>query len=164
MGHLLATANPQAAEHINNPPPLPRVGASVVYWPRPGERRAGRLEVPAFVTRRDADNGLLDLVVIYDADDFLSIKNVPRRMGEDRGWEPIGGSDDLALERLEDFKAEMAEVLFSNHDKPNVDFITAMNEYATQIRALQDRVNALELRRGPGRPPNTAKSPDGAGE
>lgn len=153
MGHMLATMNPEAAHEIEHPTALPGVGSPVVYCPRPGQIRAGRSRVPAIVLKADGDNGLLDLVVIYDADDFLSVRDVPRRQGEDRGWEPASDSAGAVLEKLEAFKGELAEVLFGLNVKPEVDILT-------QLSDIRERLAILEAKRGPGRPPNVLRGED----
>lgn len=129
MAHMLASVNPAAAEEIMHPTPLPDIGETVVYIPRTGEVRAGKKRVPAIVMGRDLDNGLLDLVVIYDADDFLSVRRVPRHAGDDRGWELPEGR-----------RATM--------------FAVSANADDTRLRSIEVRIAALEFKRGPGRPPN----------
>lgn len=161
MGHMLASMNPQAAHEIDNPVALPGVGSTVVYCPRPGEVRAGKTRVPAIVLKADAENGLLDLVVIYEADDFLSRKSLPRRMGEDRGWEPAEGSAQAIAERLDAFKREVGEVLFGEHVKPETSFTDEMLAMTAAIKTLDARLSTLEAKRPVGRPPGP-KSPDGA--
>ena len=154
MGMYLSTVNKEASDEIMNPTPLPEIGSSVVYCPRPGEVRAGKKRVPALVIGRDVDNGLLDLVVIYDADDFLSKRRIPRRMGEDQGWEPSSDSATAVLEKLETFKSELAEVLFWNHAKPTVSVLDRLDNLATRLAVLENRPRV-------GRPPNAKPAESG---
>lgn len=137
MGHLLQHINPEAHERIVNPVPLPAVGMPVTYHPRQGEMRQGRSLVAALVTGRDEANELLDLVVVFDADDFISQRRIPRWNGTDRGWEPVDGLGQQAMAKLEAFKAEIGQVLFGDEPKPD-------NDFSTQIMELRDRVSALE--------------------
>src|SRR6185436_3760643 len=121
VGHLLATINPEAHERLANPIPLPAIGMPVTYHPRAGEMRQGRSVVAALVTGRDEANELLDLVVVFDADDFISQRRLPRWNGTDRGWEPVDGLGLQAITKLEAFKAELSETLFGPNVKPATD-------------------------------------------
>lgn len=173
MAHMLASINPEAADEIDRPTPLPDIGSTVVYIPRAGQVRAGKTRVPAIVTGRDVDNRLLDLVVIYDADDFLSKPRIPRRQGDDHGWELVGNVSGAASASadLREFKDEVGAVLFGGFLKPETSFTEELMEIrrrldaiegvgnifediGNQLHALGERVAALETKRGPGRPPN----------
>lgn len=171
MGHMLATVNREAADEIDHPTPLPDIGSTVVYIPRAGQVRAGKTRVPAIVTGRDVDNRLLDLVVIYDADDFLSKPRIPRRQGDDHGWELVGAAPQGRSSELQTFKDELGSVLFGDNAKPPTNFTDELMEIRRrldaiegvseifsdiggQLKNLNDRLIALETKRGPGRPPN----------
>lgn len=88
MGHLLKTVNPEAAADIaNETKPIPCIGETVIFFPRPGELRAGRGKHAAIVTAVN-DDDTLDLVVVYDADDFIGQRRVARRsLDGGMGWE-----------------------------------------------------------------------------
>lgn len=139
MSTLLATHNPDAAERINNPRPLPGPGDVVLYHMRRGAMRAGQTTVPAFVLAADADNRQLRLLVIFGQDDMLTEERVPERTGSDYGWTVKAGADaqiealqnevaglraDIAgmSDGLEAFKLELAQTLFGDHDKPAESF------------------------------------------
>lgn len=142
MGHMLASINPEAADEIDRPTPLPDIGSTVVYIPRAGQVRAGKTRVPAIVTGRDVENRILDLVVIYDADDFLSKPRIPRRQGDDHGWELVGGQEEKSGEILGDIGSQLNELR---------DIIASVN---SRVDAVDRRLDVLEAKRGPGRPPN----------
>lgn len=144
MGHLLQTVNPEAHERIINPAPLPAVGMPVTYHPRQGEMRQGRSVVAALVTGRDEANELLDLVVVFDADDFISQQRIPRWNGTDRGWEPIEGLGQKAMAKLESFKTELSEVLFGQNPKPVVDFLTRLAKIEERLDLLEYKPAAME--------------------
>lgn len=174
MAHMLASINRDAADEIDHPTPLPDIGSTVVYIPRSGQVRAGKTRVPAIVTGRDVDNGLLDLVVIYDADDFLSKPRIPRRQGDDHGWELVGAAPQAesdAISSLQDFKEEISDALFGENAKPDMNFCDQLMDISKrldavegvgnifadigeQLHRLNERLIALETKRGPGRPPN----------
>lgn len=129
MGHLLSTVNPEAAERLAHPIPLPCLGQWVLYCPRPSEMRAKRPRVPALVTGVDERNELLDLLVFNDKDDLLDASNIPRRMGEDKGWEPLDGASDGGTGGLTAFKDELSDVLFGVNER--------------HADSIQDQLNAL---------------------
>src|SRR5665647_2336914 len=104
MGHAMATMLKIADDEAGNAPagagiqledvipaaPLPGVGSAVSFRLRGGEWRNGRNSFAALVTRTDPETGLIDIVVVMDADDFMSQKSVPRRVSDDDwGWEPV---------------------------------------------------------------------------
>lgn len=157
MAHMLASINREAADEIDRPTPLPDIGSTVVYIPRAGQVRAGKTRVPAIVTGRDVDNRLLDLVVIYDADDFLSKPRIPRRQGDDHGWELVGGqalSPEMAwAHEFRDHKEKSGEILGDVGSQLNElrNIIASVN---SRVDAVDRRLDALEAKRGPGRPPN----------
>lgn len=139
MGHMLSTMNPVAAGRLQNPIPLPRVGHMVLFFPRPSEIRQGRASVPALVLKSDEPNHRLDLLVIYDAEDFHSLQSIPRKVGDDRGWDIVddadGGGDAMAA--LEGFKAEMADVLFGNLLKPSIPICEQLADLAQRVRVIE---------------------------
>lgn len=82
MGHLLSTVNPEAAAAIQPrqvaAKDMPAVGSFVQYFARPGEGRRGGHEFGAMVTRV-YDNGTIDGIAFYDADDFRNLERLPQR-------------------------------------------------------------------------------------
>lgn len=140
MSHYIQHINPEAHERIVNPVPLPAVGMPVTYHPRAGEMRQRRSVVAALVTGRDEANELLDLVVVFDADDFISQRRIPRWNGTDRGWEPVDGLGQQAMAKLEAFKAELSDVLFGSNSKPDLDITTRLDK-------LEERLDAVESKR-----------------
>lgn len=139
MSVMLSTTNPEAVRRILDNGPLPDVGDTVLFFPRPSEIRAGRQSVPAVVLRADRDNRRLDLLVIYDADDFKSLRGIAQRIGDDQGWElrPASG---VTVERFEAFMAEMAGVLFGEHAKPDSgSMLDAMMDIYSRLKALEGK-------------------------
>lgn len=139
MSVSLAVQNPDAAQRLTDNAPLPIEGDIVWFYPRPSEIRQGRRRVPALVLKSDQDNQRLDILVIYDADDFHSLKNIMQRVGEDQGWEPRpsnGGG--VSVERFEKFMAEMGEVLFGENAKPDSgSMLDAMTDIYQRLEALE---------------------------
>lgn len=105
---------------------MPKISETVVFHPRTGEYRAGKNEFAAIVTGAH-DDGTCDLVIFYDADDFIGQRNVPQRQnGQGLGWE----------------RADVAPQASTG------DIEAAFGEIVT----LKERVAVLEAKRGPGRP------------
>lgn len=157
MSHMLATVNKEAADAIGHEhdaaPDVPGIGETVVFHPRMGEWRAGRNKFGAIVTWVH-DDGTLDLVVFYDADDFIGQRAVPRRDGEGRGWEKPNGAllgmaapsgQPVAIMDLRREVSLLGEQVFGPcvAGKPSI------------LETLMDmtaRLTALENRPKPGRP------------
>lgn len=76
--------------------PMPEIGHPVVFYPRPGDGRAGRLKFPATVMARDTAKRTLDIMVTYDRDDFVTLVRIPERAPGEAGWEMISALPDKA--------------------------------------------------------------------
>lgn len=140
---MLSSVNPDAVERIEEDTrPLPGVGQMVRYYPRMGEVRNGKPTVPALVLGGDVVNRTLDLLVFFESDDFIGQQHVPRRRGEDRGWEPVDRAA-KPFEELDAFKAEVGEAMFGEHFKPE-------NSLLDLIESLRARVEVLESGSGSG--------------
>jgi hypothetical protein len=114
MGHLLKTVNPDAVAEIELQKridvPLPKVSDTVIFFPRPGELRAGHGKHAAIVTAVHEEDKTLDLVVVYDADDLIGQRRVPRRnLDGGMGWESksssVASPNDLQA-KLDLFRSE----------------------------------------------------------
>lgn len=152
MGHLLATVNPEAAAAIGKeaipdpvtgwgsdpvepaPEPvaqtvapdarLPGIGETVVYQRRAGDFRAGRRAFPALVLDVHPETAALDLVVVYEAEDSVTLRKVKPQSGIDAGWLPTSAG------------------LVSR------DAETVLRKCSELIVALQEQVNALREENG----------------
>jgi hypothetical protein len=79
MSVMLRTQNPEAAAAIDDSDHRPPyVGQIVLYHARPGEARMGRQVAPGTVMAvQDEDH--IDVLIIYDADDFIFRQKLPRK-------------------------------------------------------------------------------------
>ena len=142
MGHAMATMLKIAEEETGLPAVnLPGVGSVVSFRLRGGEWRNGRNSFAALVTRTDPETGLIDIVVVMDADDFMSQKSVPRRTSDDEwGWEPVDGGTSAAIEKLredfEAFKVELAKVIFGQFPKADESIYDTLQEHDNRIGLL----------------------------
>lgn len=162
MSVMMSTTNPEAQARMADTRPLPKQGHNCLFFPRPSEIRAGMVSVPALVMKADEENRRLDLLLFYDADDFRLLRAIPRKVGDDHGWDYVDGSplmmvppDVAALAQdltapghivrmpgdpmaaLDAFKAELAQVLLGENAKPD-------QSLQDQITALGGRLKALE--------------------
>lgn len=147
---MLATQNPEAVKRINERRKLPPVGWIVMYWLRPGQVYSGRQSAPALVVKSDRDNDRLDLLVFYDHQDTMTMERVPRRIGDEMGWDYVEGSQDAEIEALhrdiaelresfETFMGQMNSVLFGNHDPNEESFEDRIRRLGEDVRKLKPK-------------------------
>jgi len=146
MGYVMPTVREiadleEAALSVLRAAPLPGVGSSVSFRLRGGEWRNGRNSFAALVTRTDPETGLIDIVVVMDADDFMSQKSVPRRVSDDDwGWEPVEDGTIAALAKMredfEAFKVELAQVIFGQFPKVDESIYDTLQEHDNRIGLL----------------------------
>lgn len=146
MGHLLATSNPEAAARVNGEGrPLPGIGETVVYHPRPGEMRRGRLEVPAIVVHRDAENRRLELLVFYDSGDEILIPGVPERVGDDRGWSRVR-TESLELHetiaKLTQQVHDLTVILLGEYDVPPESVLAMLDSQDERVGRIEESIKA----------------------
>lgn len=134
MGHLLATVNPEAAAAIRpepNLPRLPRVGEVLKFYPRPGEGRGGRLEYAVHVTSVHS-GGLVNGIVMYDAQDFRDVINIPPR-SDALPWPSWEFMDQTPLPSMHVVSSDAPSLVRSE-----------LNELREHITALAVRVEIME--------------------
>lgn len=143
-GHMLKTVNPEAAALAEQEGlPLPGIGDTVIYCPRPGEVRRGRTQVPAIVVWRDEANRRLDLAIIHEAADMLDQRGVPERAGEnERGW--IRKEPDVAVVKIHHDAAELA-ALRADIDKLRT---VVLGGFETPDTSVLDLLDAMDERLG----------------
>jgi hypothetical protein len=80
MSVMMRTVNPEATAELEagRDRRLPHVAQMLLYHARPGEGRRGRLEAPA-VCNAVLDEDHVDLTVIWEGDELVTWRNVPRR-------------------------------------------------------------------------------------
>ena len=139
MSHLASTMRKiEEAEGAALPRvKLPGIGAGVRFTLRGKEFRNGANCFAGVVTREHPETGLIDILVLLDADDYMSQRDVPKMTDENGwGWQP---TDDAAARALTAFKEELAEVIFG-------DGVKAEESIYDMIANLDMRMAALEGR------------------
>lgn len=130
MSTMLKTTNPSAVAEADpsSDRRVPYVGQAVLFHARPGEGRAGRVVSPALVLRVEDDDHA-DLLIIYDADDFIVRQKIPRKTDQNNinAWS------------------------FNEHDQKNYMLIEQLAkqlaEHGGQLSDLRLRLEKLEARR-----------------
>lgn len=167
---------PEVAAPVPLPPgyggPMPLVGETVHYHPRPTEIRRGRKIHAALVTWRNEEARTLDLAIIYEASDVRQQDGVREWPGGDeRGWErmpsrvPFAVSgDDISVGEaaaIESLRAEvqgLRELLLGRGDDqyeaPAVSFLAMLDSQDVRLDEIEARAT------GAG---NQAKAPAGKG-
>jgi hypothetical protein len=162
-GHLLSSVNRDAAEAIGrggNESALPGVGELVIFYPRPGELRAGVGRHTALVTRSNEDDNSLDLVVVYDSDDLVGQRRVPKRsLDGGMGWEtprrrssvlqvehevpgPATAPEVVAalmrqVEALEKTVAGLQKTIFGEFEAPPEAFVEILSDHEDRLIKLE---------------------------
>lgn len=116
----------------------PKIGDRAVYLPRVPYGRQS--ELFCFITRVvDADRGIVDLVAFPAGGEFQHINNVSPKgdVIQIHCWVPRDG--------------EMAQ-------EPSGELAGIVELLREQVSELTERLNTLEAKRGPGRPPKTAEA------
>jgi hypothetical protein len=153
MSHFLKTINPQEADRIGagGPDDFPSIGDTVIYFPRPGELRPGRGQHFAMVTGSNEQQQVLDLVVVFDCDDMIGQRNVPRRsLDGGAGWEPrkvhrpaapssVEGIESLrsTINMLEERIKEMNRTIFGDFELPTESVLAVINEHDERIASVE---------------------------
>lgn len=139
MGHLLETLNPDAAARMNGEGlSLPGVSDVVLYHPRPGEVRQGRVTVPAIVLKRDVENRHLELLVIHHSDDLITQERVAEYIEGDRGWSRRPGGDSAVIEALTAQVAALTALVIGDFEKPETSILAMLAEVDERVGAIED--------------------------
>lgn len=116
---------------------VPHMAQPIVYFTNPGEAVAGLSELAAFVTRVVSPLAV-DLVVFPPASEPFHRENVPRRVGANSACRWDFQSDEVSAPKSED------------------DVYGLLDQAMKDIDELKAKVETLEAKRGPGRPPKEA--------
>lgn len=165
-------------------PLLPRVGSLVTFYPRPGEVMRGRKEAAAIVVHRDIAKRTLDLVVIYDANDFRDQERVKERTVEgERGWvqhaDQVGAVvtvnraevDNSEVRSLIDTMQgvistmqrqvqDVSDAVFGDFNRPEVSVLEMIDTLSGQV----DRLESAKPKRAKRKPARAAKTGKPAAE
>lgn len=149
MSHLLSTMRKIAEEESGSlaaaGPQLPPISSGVQFRLRGREFRNGVDVFAAIVTRVHPENDTVDLVVVLDADDFMSQRDVPRETEANKwGWSPVASGNSDAMAALDRFKEELGHVIFGAHQKVEESVYDVLIDFEDRIKAVEAYLEPLK--------------------
>lgn len=171
MSMMLKSVNPEAAAAIGTITKV-GVGNMVVYHGRQGYVRQQRSSFPALVMRQYEDDGSLDLLVFMEPEDVIMESRIQFRSHNQphHCWsavQDVPGAAPLMVVVPEGFDMAEAEnagpgaiTYLRDPDDSNSllsEIRDSLAALAARFEPLLKRVTVLEMKRPPGRPPNTPK-------
>lgn len=142
MGHLMSSIQeePQHYERVG-------VGNLVEYFGRAGAQRQGRTSFPALVLRQHPDDGSLDLLVFFEAEDILWEQRVLpwSEQKPDRCWAPTGdvprNDDEIDLiaqvSQAIDQLAQLQKQFYGEYEPPEKSMIEYLADFDERLKALE---------------------------
>lgn len=138
MGHLLETVNPQAAAAIEGIAPVdyPQIGEPLRFHRRKNDFRAGKTTFPAMCLGVNPDQGLVDLLVVFDVEDYIR-QQVKQWDGENPGWERLGKPDGDIGELRRDLN-QVAEDLYGENARPSASVCDALASLHIRLSKIEE--------------------------
>jgi hypothetical protein len=130
------------------------VGNVVKFTIRIGSMRQGRTTFPALVFMQHPDDGTLDLLVFFEAEDILWERRVHRKQSDDDGhvWEPLdhrplGPYEVEAAAMLANLKQALTDgvnqltlQIFGEYDQPEKSVIEYLADFDTRLSKIERRL------------------------
>lgn len=135
------------------------VGTVVLYHGRVGSMRQGRTEFPAVVLKQHPDDGTLDLLVWFEAEDQIWEQRVQPWTEANPGhsWSYVGRPEDMAEEDIEVFNAvsdldaslknafnildtqlkALVKQMYGDWNAPDKSMIEYLNDFDERLTALE---------------------------
>jgi hypothetical protein len=130
------------------------VGNTVVYHGRSGSMRQGRTTFPATVLKQHEDDGSLDLIVDFEAEDRIWEQRVLPWSETQSGhcWEPVepieGTSEHQALAQLAEtmrrefqglsnLVSQLKNQMYGDYDIPNRAMIEYLDDFDKRLKKLE---------------------------
>jgi hypothetical protein len=148
MSHL-----PQALDNIaaNDPAILKikkiPVGLGVVYHGRIGSMRQGRTTFPATVLKQHPDDGSIDLLVFFEAEDMIWEQRVRPWTEEQPGhcWSPVehesnNGEIAKAMEQVKAMLHELRGQMYGDFDTPDKSMIEYLADFDKRLNKLESKL------------------------
>ena len=148
MSHLMESTRRMAE---NDPTiekyPAVTVGNWVVYHGRVGSMRQGRTEFPGLVLRQHPDDGSLDLIVFFEAEDIIWEQRVRPKSLQQPGhcWthvQPIEG--ELTMDQIAALIRELKQQMYGDYEAPNKSMIEYLDRFDQRIKKLEKLLAQLD--------------------
>jgi hypothetical protein len=152
MSHL-----PEALERLaDNDPSIVHirrvpVGVVVKYFGRIGSMRQGRTEFPAFVLKQHPDDGTLDLLVFFEAEDMIWEQRVSPWSVTNPGhsWAPVERYEESSVEQVEtDVLLKELQIavralraqMYGEYNPPDKSMIEYLADFDKRLTALEAKL------------------------
>ena len=122
------------------------VGNVVVYHGRNGAMRQGRTEFPALVLKQHPDDGSLDLIVEFEAEDRIWEQRVRQRQSDGEGhcWElveppdvAVGEPSKITMERLAQRIIDLDKAMYGDFNPPGKSMIEFLDDFDKRLQKLE---------------------------
>lgn len=148
MSHLMSSMQRMA----ENDPSIEKItriptGTVVLYHGRVGSMRQGRTEFPGLVLKQHEDDGSLDMIVFFEAEDVIWEQRVRRYSEAQPGhcWELVKpvvrpDVDDDADKRIEVVKALVRELkvqMYGDYEAPPKSMIEYLDSFDRRLTKLE---------------------------
>jgi hypothetical protein len=153
MSHLQQAIENMAA----NDPTLIRVkkvpvGTVVRFYGRSGAMRQGRNEFPAFVLKQHPDDGSLDLIVFFEAEDMIweqRVRPYHEATNPHHSWSPVDREGDFnelgqLVRELQDQTQKLQMLadtvrwhMYGDYDAPAKSMIEYLADFDKRLRELE---------------------------
>jgi hypothetical protein len=162
MSHLMESTK-RMAENDSAIEKIDRVGVGniVVYHGRYGSMRQGRTEFPAIVLKQHEDDGSIDLIVWFEAEDMIWEQRVCAfsEQQPNHCWTPVDSIDgkpddrmiDALVERLdkdiEDIRQLVDKVawqMYGEYEAPQKSMIEYLDDFDKRLKRLEKSITKLE--------------------
>lgn len=135
MGHLMSSLKPGPDDEV-----IDKVGVGTVveYHGRAGSMRQGRTSFPAMVLRQHPDDGSLDLLVFFEAEDILWEQRVLpwSEQKPDRCWTPVPHNP------LHAELQALHEAIFGDFERPPKPIMEHLSDLDMRLRKLENPIKA----------------------
>lgn len=153
MSHLMSSTQRMA----ENDPTIEKIqkipcGNWVVYHGRIGSMRQGRTEFPAMVLQQHADDGSLDLIVFFEAEDVIWEQRVREYSEAQPGHcfthvEPIGArAGDPSKVTIDDLIKRIIgldKAMYGDFNPPEKAMIEYLDDFDRRLKAVEKNVAKL---------------------
>jgi hypothetical protein len=147
MSHLQQAIENMAA----NDPTLIRVkkipvGTVVRFYGRSGAMRQGRNEFPAFVLKQHPDDGSVDLIVFFEAEDMIweqRVRPYDEATNPHHSWSPVepievdGMTLSKYIDQLSGLIQKLREQMYGDYAAPDKSMIEYLDDFDKRLRELE---------------------------